>query len=135
MNHHHSNSEDLQRATNAEHLSFPAPRPDDKSFPIWRLRRRKVIPLACLTLILFLLLFFAELWAPTDVKRLQTTSPPSLVIDTDVPPSTTLSPSTIASADNVHDQEEPVIFTLIIWSEQSAVEGALLIKVSPLAIL
>jgi tellurite resistance protein TehA-like permease len=126
MSHHHSHSEDLQ----AEHVPFPVPRPDDNSFPIWRLRRRKLIPLACIALFLFLLLFFAELWEPTDVKRLEATSP-SFVIN---PTPTTLGTSTITSADNIYNQEEPVVFSLIIWSEQSAVEGALLIKVSPLAI-
>jgi len=120
MSHHHSHSEDLQ----AEHIPFPVPRPDDNSFPIWRLRRRKLIPLACIALFLFLLLFFAELWEPTDVKRLEATSP-SFVIN---PTPTTLGTSTITSADNIYNQEEPVVFSLIIWSEQSAVEGALLIK-------
>jgi len=97
--------------------------------PDLALAEAKTHSLACIVLFLFLLLFSAELWAPTDVKRLQATSP-SFVINTDVPTPTTLSTSSITSADNIYNQEESVVFSLIIWSEQSAVEGALLIKVS-----
>jgi hypothetical protein len=121
---HHSHRE----RPNAEPVTVT----DDKSFPIWRLvRRRKLVPLACIAFILSLLLFFRELLGSSkDVEQLKFSQPPSFVAHTDISPPTTLTAPTVTNINTVSDDEEPVVFILIIWSEPSAAEGALLIKVS-----
>lgn len=92
---------------------------DDTWCPVWRPRRRKLVPLACITLILSLLLFLREfLNSPQDIEQLKFVQPPSFVPNAST---TSITPS---------HNEEPVVFILIIWSEPSAAEGALLIKAS-----
>ena len=106
---------------------------DDKSFPIWRLRRRKLVPLACIALILSLLLFYRELLSSSkDAGQLKSVQSPSFnAPNTNISTSTTLTESLpAADTDSVHHAEEPIVFLFIIWSEPSAAEGALLIKVS-----
>jgi len=108
--------------------------PEDK-FQVWRPRRRKLVPLAFIALILSLLLFFKEFSSPKDLNQWRSAQPPSFVAETDIFASTTHTAPTATNTDIVHKDEEPVVFTLVIWSEPSAAEGALLIKVSPLAVL
>lgn len=131
---HHSHRESPN--VGDEPITSILPSVDDKSFSSWRLRRRKLVPLACIAFILSLLLFFRELLSsPKDVEQLKFVQPPSFVTNTDIPTSTTITAPTATNTDIVHHDEEPVVFVFIIWSEPSAVEGALLIKVSPLVIL
>lgn len=100
--------------------------------PIWRLRRRQLAPLACITLILSLVLFLREfLSSPQDIEQLKSAQPPSFVPNADLSASTALStPSPINTEITPSHDEDPVVFVLIIWSEPSATEGALLIKAS-----
>ncbi|RDB21518.1 hypothetical protein Hypma_011350 [Hypsizygus marmoreus] len=105
----------------------------------WRLRRRRLLPLAFVVVFLSLVLFLAEFAGSTkSVGQLQSAEPPAFKNLEKVPSITTTTVTTTITApavtetaivhQNVTVVPEPVVFTLIMWSESSAAEGALLIK-------
>lgn len=101
---------------------------------IWRSpRRRKLFGLGFLALVLASLLFFKESASLTDILQewesaaLPIISPSATV--TSSPPSPPIATGNATVLDSVVEKAEPVVFVLIMWSEASAREGALLIKV------
>lgn len=120
----------------------PPNNPMNKDFYLqfWRSPRlRKLLILGCVVLFLSLAFFLKELGGPErTVDELASGPPPSHIVAAPVTITTTFTAPAVtetvyvyqdvATAPNV----DPVVFVLIMWSEASAAEGALLIKVSTL---
>ncbi|KAF5386674.1 hypothetical protein D9615_001742 [Tricholomella constricta] len=98
----------------------------------WRPRRRKLLALTYIAIVFSLLLFLAEFSSSTkSTVRLESPGSPSsngIYITTTTTISAPGVTETAIVYQNVAVKPEPVVFVLIIWSESSAIEGALLIK-------
>lgn len=102
----------------------------------WRPRRRTVLTIALIALVASSLFFLKGLASSNskNVQRWDYAHPKSIITSTKGPTATaktaTVTETTTVYHHSVAPKLDPVVFFLIIWSETSAVEGAILIKVS-----